>query len=402
MPGRVHSASNLAWLVKLRWGAIAGQALTISAAVAFLGQQLDLVRLFAVIAVEAVSNVIAGGYAARNEGDDRPVGLLLTLDVILLTLILAFSGGPSNPFNFLYLVYIALAAVIVRARWAWALVVLSSACFGLLFLLDSGHAHHGDMAMHLRGMWVAFCVAAGFIAYFVQRVHASLREREAQLARARKVASLATLSAGAAHELSTPLSTIAVVAKELERALEESDPHREDVTLIRSQVQRCREILDQMAVDAGASKGEGFETVTVRALVDEAMEGLVDPTRVNVEIAADLNDFELELPVRAFSRSLRSLIKNALEASNGQVIVAATKSKTQLGFEVRDEGAGIPAEILARIGDPFFTTKPPGRGMGLGVFLARAVAESLGGAFSIESNPGRGTRARLTVGGVSG
>lgn len=387
---------NLAWLVKLRWGAIAGQALTIGIAAAFLGQSLPLVTLYAIVAVEAASNIVAGRWACRPTVSEHAVGAILTLDVVLLTLLLANSGGPSNPFNFLYLVYIALAAMIVRARWAWVLVALSGACFGALFLLENGHVGHHDMAMHLRGMWVAFCVAAVFIAYFVQRVHDALREREAQLASARKLASLATLSAGAAHELSTPLSTIAVVAKELEHALADGDPHRDDVTLIRSQVQRCRDILDQMAVDAGASTGEAVEPVAITTIVESALEGLAARARVRIEYEGGAATHLVRVPLRAFAQSVRALVKNALEASEATVVLRVAPRDQHMEFEVQDEGA-IAADVLPRIGDPFFTTKPPGHGMGLGVFLARAVTESIGGALFIESKPGRGTSARLVV-----
>lgn len=393
------TALNLAWLVKLRWGAIAGQALTIVVAALWLEPHLPLLALLGIVAVEAVSNVIAWRWARRPHVKELVIGLLLTLDVVLLTLLLASSGGASNPFNFLYLVYIALAAVIVRPRWAWTLVALSSACFGALFLLES-HDHNAphDMAMHIRGMWVAFCVAAVFIGYFVQRVHAELREREAQLARAQKLASLATLSAGAAHELSTPLSTIAVVAKELERALDAADPHREDVTLIRSQVQRCRDILDQMAVDAGASTGEGIEPVPVSSVIETALQGLSADQRERIEIERELADHQIRVPLRAFSQSLRALVKNGLEASKGKVRISSHSTAGGLELEVWDDGDPIRPEVLSRVGDPFFTTKAPGGGMGLGVFLARAVTESLGGALSIESRPGRGTCARMSVG----
>ncbi|MEQ9498650.1 MAG: ATP-binding protein [Deltaproteobacteria bacterium] len=396
-----HSDSasvNLAWLVRLRWGAIGGQALTIIIAATWLDPHLTMGPLLGLVAVEAVSNLVAGRYARRDHVNENALGVVLAVDVVILTLLLAYSGGPSNPFNFLYLVYIALAAVIVRARWAWVLVGMSGACFGALFLIET-HDHNAphDMAMHVRGMWVAFCVAAVFIAYFVQRVHAELREREAQLASAQKLASLATLSAGAAHELSTPLSTIAVVAKELERALEASDPHLEDVTLIRSQVQRCRTILDQMAVDAGASTGEGIAPVTLSSVIDAALEGLSEEQRRRIEIERELAEHSIRVPLRAFSQSLRALVKNGLEASKGTVRITSHTTPRALTLEVWDDGDPIAPDVLSRVGDPFFTTKAPGSGMGLGVFLARAVTESLGGALSIESRPGRGTCARMSV-----
>src|SRR6218665_3315595 len=209
----------------------------------------------------------------RHPRRERPIpeGLtwaVMALDVVLLTVLLELSGGASNPFSALYLVHIALAAVVLREGWTWALTVLAVACFGELFVGAPAHHHIHDMRMHLEGMWAAFALAAGFIVYFVQRVTRALAAREAELVSARaasarhdKLAALATLAAGAAHELSTPLSTIAVVARELERHLERAGQETsslEDVRLIREQVARCRDILARMASDAGASQGEAL------------------------------------------------------------------------------------------------------------------------------------------------
>src|SRR5262249_34698668 len=156
-----------------------------------------------------------------------------------------------------------LSAIVLAPRRTWALVALSLVCFGALFALHTAtpseemSSHLGHDQLHLRGMWVAFGVAATFIVYFVRRVTRALAEREAELTRQRtrgeKLASLATLAAGAAHELATPLSTIAVVAKELERDVSARSPADqplvEDARLIRDQVERCRAILLQMADD---------------------------------------------------------------------------------------------------------------------------------------------------------
>src|SRR5262249_2640716 len=137
---------------------------------------------------------------------------------------------------------------------------------------------HGEfLVMHVQGMWIAFGIAAGFIVYFVSRVTRELGRARAYAARAEKLGSLATLATGAAHELSTPLSTIAVVAKELERDLEQGVSAQEatsDARLIRQEVERCREILLQMTADAGGAAGEGFQRISVSELLEAAMSGL--------------------------------------------------------------------------------------------------------------------------------
>src|SRR5581483_11964944 len=145
-------------------------------------------------------------------------------------------------------------AVVLRPRDAWALAALAITLLGVIYLVAPTEGHHLH-DLHLKGMWVALAVASVFIVYFVSRVSSALAQRERQLEQARRLASLATLATGAAHELSTPLSTIAVVAKELERRLA-SDSERQDVALVRSEVERCREILSRLAVDVGVTQGE--------------------------------------------------------------------------------------------------------------------------------------------------
>jgi two-component system sensor histidine kinase RegB len=256
-------------------------------------------------------------------------------------------------------------------------------------------------------MWVALAVSAGFIVYIVQRVTRELEEREQELAAERslgarrdKIASLATLAAGAAHELSTPLSVIAVVTKELQRSLKENAGAQEDLQLIKQQLARCQDILQHMAAHAGENAGEPFVSFTLRSWADVALDGLPGRDRVRVRTDVDLGAHQVHGPAKALSRALRSLIKNALQASTDGATTVELRFRAdaeEVVVEVFDRGPGIPPEILARIGEPFFTTKVPGEGMGLGLFLTRALAEQLGGALEVESAPGKGTTARLRL-----
>ena len=187
-------ASNFGWLLRLRWSAIAGQVITIVAVHAIVGIDLPLGPLAAIILFEVATNIAAHHFRRITSSIGEPaVASLMIVDVLCLTGLLYFTGGPFNPFSFLYLVYIALAAVVLRPRWAWPLVTLSLACLGGLFFkhvrLELGSAHSSDhMGMHLKGMWVASAVAAVFIVYFVHRVTSALARREADLAKAREEA----------------------------------------------------------------------------------------------------------------------------------------------------------------------------------------------------------------------
>jgi two-component system sensor histidine kinase RegB len=413
-------ALNFRWLLRLRWGAALGQLVLVLGAEAWLGIRLPVGALLLLILVELLSNAAfsrwargAPGLLASAEGAENAIAAVMALDFGLLTVLLALSGGPNNPFSVLYLVEVTLAAVMLAPRRTWLLMGLALACFGTLFATPRfawfaahGLSHAQMMDLHIRGMWVAFGVAAAFIVVFVQRVTRTVAARDAELARERfktarqeRLASLATLAAGAAHELSTPLSTIAVVARELERQLAAHPEAAADARLIRDEVTRCRETLSRMATDAGAPGGEGGGNEPLSRVVDEALEGLAGREQVRVEAHGDLARKVPLLPLRALGRSAQALVRNALQASptGAEVLLRVEATAQALRLEVRDSGAGISPEVLVRVGEPFFTTRQPGAGMGLGVFLARSLSEQLGGSFSLTSELGGGTRAVVSV-----
>ena len=403
---------NLRWMVLLRFGATAGQAATVAAVALLSDLQIPTLTLSSVIAFAFVSNVALWLWSrGRSSYPGWLIGAVLGLDILLLTVLLSLSGGAHNPFNFLYLVYITQSAVVLKPRWTWSLLGLSALCFGTLFFEAPWHdgrlSHAALMQMHLQGMWVAFVVAAAFVVYFVHRVSLELRQREEELAVARersarqeRLTSLATLAAGAAHELSTPLSTIAVVSKELQQRLYRAgrEEESEDAALIRSQVERCRVVLAEMALDAGQPAGEAHAELSVRALIESALEPLSSLGKVQVSVGADADRTYCNGPSRALVRALRGLAKNALQSSTSAAVelrVEGTGAERRI--IVRDEGPGMSPEVLARAGDPFFTTREPGQGMGLGLFLTRTVAESVGGRFELSSSPGQGTTATLVI-----
>jgi len=412
---------NFGWLVRLRWSMVAGQLLTILGVRYLLGLPLPLEPLLAIVGVEAASNLAASVRARRRPARQGGMAALMALDVVLCTGLLFFTGGPSNPFSFLYLVQIALAATTLRGTLTWALTALALAGSAVLFAWHRPLSvpHEQYMTMHLQGMWVAFGVAAGFIVYFLLRVRRALAQREEELARSRRVAarqerlaSLATLAAGAAHELSTPLGTIAVVMRELQRraSLVAADPGvMEDLRLVREQVDRCRAILERMSTDAGETVGEGATALPVAELLAGVIRDLPVAVPVNATYANGEAALRLRVPRRALGQALSGLVKNAQEATaaagsagpppatpSTAVSLHVAASAAGLTFEVRDQGAGMGAAILERVGEPFFTTKTTGRGMGLGVFLARTTVERLGGRLLLESSS-RGTTARIEL-----
>lgn len=400
--------SEVATIVRLRWAALAAVLAAIGVAAGALGLALPSAWLAAVLAAFAVTNL---GLALR--GARAAIGPVLLLDTALLTVGLALTGGPSNPFSVVFLVYVTLAAVLVPGAFAWATVALSALGYGLLFFVTPSdpHAHHHHMpgmsmsgmgardasfSLHLQGMWVAFTLAAVLIAVFVMRVSRALATERENAARTARLLGLTTLAAGAAHELSTPLSTIKTVAGELDHALEahpELAAMRDDVRLVRREVERSRAVLDRLSLRAGELRGEAAEPVRLADLA-AGLGDLPEPLRSRVDVECDAPDVRARVPRRAFEQVVLSLVNNALDASGerGRVTLVVRSERERLHVEVRDEGAGMSAETLARAGEPFFTTKDPGRGMGLGLFLARTLVDHLGGTLALDSSVGRGTR----------
>ena len=402
---------NFGWLLRLRYAMAAGQLATIFGVHFGLGLALPLGPLLTIVGLELAVNVLAMLGGRQRPARQSWMAAIMAFDIVMCTGLLYFTGGPSNPFSFLYLVQIALAAITLRAAWTWALTGLALAGSAVLFLWHSeiSISHAAYMDLHLPGMWVAFGVAAAFIVYFLLRVRRALEAREAELAASRqaasrqeRLASLATLAAGAAHELSTPLATIAVVMKELQHhmaATVATDEALDDIRVVREQVERCRAILERMSSEAGASVGETFVATAVDTVVANALAGLPPGVKVKVEIANDDGALRVRVPPRAFSQALRGIVKNAQEASpvGGEVVVRVRSADNALAFEVHDRGSGVPPEVLDRVGEPFFTTKSAGKGMGLGVFLARTLVERLGGQVHLGAAAGGGTTAILRL-----
>lgn len=418
---------NLRRVVMLRAIEIGVQVGVISTAIYALGMALPTELLFALTASLVFANLLTWWriYAPWPVTDAELAGHLL-VNIGVLTALLYFSGGSTNPFITLYLLPLSIAAAILPLAYTWAVAVTTLACYTTLMffytplpeeggnaalltkllqvtLHDKFNAHSAQagFGLHLIGMWLNFTLSTVLIAWFVARMAQSLRERDLRLAQARETAlrneqvlALGTLAAGAAHELSTPLSTIAVIAKELERDHANHPDMAKDLRLLRTQTERCKEILTRLTQRAEIATSVGCE----RYLQDLIQQWQL--LRPQIEIRTNFigHNPAPEIAVeRTLDQALLNLLNNAADVSPHGIELEAHWDDTRLTLKICDRGPGISTEVASRAGQAFFTTKAPGGGLGIGLFLTNATIERFGGAVNLFNREGGGACASVTL-----
>jgi two-component system sensor histidine kinase RegB len=408
-------AVSLTWLATVRWTVFVAASGAVLVGRTGLGVSLPAPTGLLLLAAVVVSNLwlmwrIRTG---RTHTAVRAAGPLVAADVILLMWVLWRSGGVLNPASVFFLVQIVLAALVLGRTWTWIITALTVGGYAAMYLspsseLSAAQVMHPEIAIHMGGMWLAFAGTALVIATLVTALVIAIERRDRALeelgdrhARATRFAGLATLAAGAAHELSTPLATMAVAARELERGLETGAGTAgllDDARLIRSEVDRCRGILLDLSAESGGAPGDSPRPATVADVFAAVVADLRPELAARVRAGA--GDIEVLWPVQAITRAVVNLVQNALHASPATEAVALEAEAlpdARVRISVTDRGSGMSPEELARAGEPFFTTKPAGVGTGLGLFVARSTAEQLGGALGLVSTPGQGTTATLLL-----
>lgn len=397
----------LSWLVRLRWLALFAQGATLGFVFNLLHSWEALVAWGATMgALFMYNGWTIARMDMREEVPEAGVLAQLLVDVLALTVFFAISGGPENPFVPLYLVHVAMGAVMLsppKAAGLTAAVLLGhSALFVWHLPLHLENHSLPPVTLMRVGGWVAMMITVLSVVGFVLGVANSLRRRKEQLldardrtARTDRLRSVGTLAAGAAHELNTPLSTLSLRLRRIERRHQDGDTAR-DVEAMRGQLERCTSIVERLLVGAGDPSASNIERWPLAELVKESVKLWSRGATLEVRFADDSDGLVVELPVVAFQQALINLLENAREAqevvgSFAPLELRVLRDGADGVVELGDAGCGLPAET-DQVGEPFFTTKASGTG--LGVFVARAVADGAGGGLSYQPRIPAGTLAR--------
>jgi two-component system sensor histidine kinase RegB len=386
------------------------QLAVIGLAIQVLGMPLPLPTLLTIIALLALLNLVTwmrlrhASTVSTNEFFLQVAG-----DVVALTGLLYFSGGSTNPFISLYLLPLVIVAATLPAKYAWRMAGLTIGCYSLLLfyyvpLPKAARVYLTDFHLHIFGMWFGFIVSVSLIIFFVMTMANTLRERDRILAETRERAlrdehlvALGTLAAGTAHELGTPLATMAVLAADLAQQYADTPDLGEKTRILREQTTRCKEILSTLSARTGEGRAESGR----RLALDRYLETLLTEwhaTRPDATLKRHLGGPRPAPHIvadKTLDQAIMNVLNNAADASVDSVEVNARWSPDRLEFDVCDRGPGLAPGTEARIGTPFFTTKQHGQGLGL--FLARAVLNRFGGTLRHTGRDGGGTCARIIL-----
>ena len=403
----VAGADPLKRLLLMRWLAVAGWLALIAGAGPLLDIALPRAPMLAILALLAGFSLLVRRRLARGGAvADGELFAQLGVDITALTLLLFFSGGAANPLVSLYLPSIAIAAVVLPGRLAWGAVGLSVAAYSLLVfwyvplpVADAARATR----LHLAGMWLIFVASAALIAWLVGRLAAAILQRDHQLAAAReealrneRVVALGGLAAGAAHELGTPLATMAILAGELERNTAAGPQMQEDLALLREQIEHCKGIITGLAARAGQARAEGGAALDLDRWLEQVV-ARWHRLRPHAEAEVSLRGTATPRVVgeATLEQALLNLFNNAADAGDGHIEIESEWDGTKLRIEIRDRGPGFDENVLLQAGRAFITTRPEGTGIGL--FLAHAAVERLGGRIVLANREGGGAVTRVEL-----
>jgi two-component system sensor histidine kinase RegB len=405
-------------LTRLRWFSVIGQTAAVLVVYYGLDFDLPLPACAAIIAISVWLNVaLRLRFRVTQRLEPDRAAWLLAFDIAQLTVLLYLTGGLENPFSFMILAPVLISATALPPRMTLMLGIFATLCSTALVFVHYPLPWASDEPLHFPplyviGLWLSILVAIGFIGIYAWLVAEEARlladaftATELVLAREQHLSQLDGLAAAAAHELATPLSTIAVVAKELENALGPASAHAEDVRLLREQTQRCRDILAKLA-ELSADSGLPFDRTKVSALIEE----VVAPHRhfgidIDVVLPADRTGEPVGSRNPALLYGLGNLVENAVDFAHSRVEVAVRWTAKQVAITIADDGPGFSIEVIDRIGEPYVTTRgvrststdTDPMGLGLGFFIAKTLLERSGGTLAVANRSPPETGAVVRV-----
>ncbi len=392
---------NLRRIAVLRTISIGMQTLLIGIGLLWLDLPLPMLPLALILLAHSAWNLFTWWRASQP----RPVSdgeffFQLVTDALAFSAVLYCAGGATNPFAWFYLLPLMIAATVLPAAHVWAMAALTVACYSLLMFFylplrpidPMSHLQHDSgFTQHVFGMWFGFVLSAVLVSYFVTNMARSLRERDRVLAEAREQAlrderlvALGTLAAGAAHELGTPLGTIALVVDDLLLDLdnEKDTAQAKQLRLIREQVDRCKEALSVISASAGKQRADEGQSLPVdRYLCQLTEQWQVE--RPGITFSQQLKGPQpapAMLADRALNQALTNILNNAADVSPDSVELQASWNAQALDIHILDRGPGLSEAAVSAAGKTQFSSKE--QGLGVGLFLAHAVIERLGGHVS--------------------
>lgn len=390
-------------LVRLRWLSVIAQTIAVLVVHFALEFELPIWGCLSVIALAAWLNValhIRFRQARRLEPDRA--AWLLAFDIAELALLVFLTGGLENPFSFFFLGPVMISATALPPRMTVALALFAVLCTTVLVFYHyplpwSPEDRPVLPEAYIVGLWLSTVLAIFFIGIYAwqvteesrQLVHA-MAAAELALAREQHVSQLDGLAAAAAHALGTPLSTISVIARELERTIDPKSPQGEDIKLLREQTQRCRDILGGLSQLSG--QGEPFGRLSLRALLDE----LAAPHRdfgIAVDVVAPDSEFQA-IRSPAILYGLGNIVENAVDFARERVELKGELLDDEVVITISDDGAGFAPEVINRVGEPYVRSRKRRRmyasgdtGMGLGFFIAKTLLERSGARLTFMNRP---------------
>jgi two-component system sensor histidine kinase RegB len=389
---------SLRRLVLIRWIAIAGQAVTLLVVHYGFDFRLPVFSALIVVGCSAVLNLIIADHRAATRLGEREAGFFLGFDLFQLGLLLYLTGGLQNPFSILILAPVTVAATVLSLRPVIALAVFGVAVITLLARWHLPLPWQGDAPAFppelVLGLWTALVLATVFngsytwsVAQEARRLRDAVAATQLALAREQRVSAVGALAAAAAHELGSPLATIAVCAKELVHELPADSPHRDDAQLLLSQSDRCRQILARLTRHPEADGASPYSHLPISALVEAAGESYHPRIRLIFATTGQPPDAEpLVRRSAEIMHGLNNLIQNAVQFAQSEVSVTTDWDQTNVSVEVADDGPGFPAHLLGRLGEPYLSTRAgDSNHMGLGIFIAQSLLERSGAELTFDN-----------------